>query len=462
MKAIKYALLMIAMYHAPSLAVEYEVIPGTSLRVNSAIPGLAYDFATKETIPWPAGGAGAAGVKEGYHLTVPGGPKIPVSVTHTLPRGAVGRAAGGLLRFAGPIGVITNAISLGMLIWDETQNKWVLPADGFSQSDGFVQGKVWSLNVYPYDYSYRSAEAACMANGFVGVIVDGPADAFGDCVFNYDTNPPPKYNDRVRAINCPAGSTVDSCVPGFVPPQSPATDAQIDQAVTDGIGTDSNKADAVAEAAQSNGYPPMADGTPSASGPELIVGPTASRVISGPDGDTVINSSTVYNITYQGDVVNVGQTTTTTTTKPDGSTTTETQSNAPPSVPAGSTVPAATVNLKLPDDYAREKTTQGILSKLTGIFDWIKEPVQPEATPPMPASPIQEVQPPGGIGDINGYLSDLDETAACPGDYTIAILGANVVLPMGPFCDLADLARPLNLVFFSIFALLAFFRIYTR
>ena len=464
---------MMAMYHAPALAVEYRVIPGTSIRVNSAIP-LAYDYATNETIPWPSGGAGAAGVREGYNLTTPKGTRIPVTLTHTLPKGAISKAAGGLLKFAGPVGAITNAISLGMLIWDATQEKWVMVDDGYSPNDGYQQGSRWVFQGQSSGPYYASVALACVGGApwlFDDGRVNSSLSGYGDCHRKTDGGWSIQYVERQ---SCPTGATAPlSCVPGSTPPTTPATDADIEQAVSDGIGSDSDKARAVAQAAQDNGFPPMADGQPQASGPTVVEGPSSQTVQSGPNGQTTINETTNYNISYGGDTVTVIEETTTTTTAPDGTTETETTTKEPPdTVPDG----ALEVNVDLPNDYATEATSNLILeaiqglkgafdsvtNAITAIYDWLMQPVPQEPLPALPEPPIEAVEPPGLITDLNSYLSDLDETAACAPDYTITILGASVVLPMQPFCDLADLARPLNQIFFTIFAMLAFFRIYAR
>jgi hypothetical protein len=476
MKAIKYVLLMIAIYHAPALAVEYEVIPGTSLRVNSAIP-LAYDYATNETIPWPTGGSGAAGVREGYNLTTPKGTKIPVTVTHTLPKASVSKAGAGLLKFAGPVGVITTAITLGQLVWDAGLGEWVLPSPGYDETgDGFINGYYWK-GPYASTLKKESGLAVCLALNdgsitFNDFRYNGPSS--GDCKATQNGVWYQNWAVRVQCPTNPDASYPLTCATGgYNPPSIPATDAQIEQAVSDGIGSDSEKARAVAQAAQDNGFPPMADGQPQASGPTVVEGPSLQTVQSGPNGQTTINETTNYYISYGGDTITVIEETTTTTTAPDGTTETETTTKEPPdTVPDG----ALEVTVDLPNDYATESTSNLILeaiqglkgafdsvtNAMTSIYEWLTQPVPEEPIPPLPDPPIEAVEPPGLITDLNSYLTDLDETAACAPDYTISILGASVVLPMQPFCDLADLARPLNQIFFIIFAMLAFFRIYAR
>jgi len=436
----------------------YRTSSGQWVRINANVP---YDVTkTARTYNPHASIPGAAAVTEQYDVRTPGG-KIPVTLNHTLPKGAVSKAAGGLLKFAGPVGAITNAISLGMLVWDATQAKWVLPQDGYSTNEGYYQGYKWRAYATSGPY-YDSADLACKnhyTNYYGGVIgTPSPTATVASCYPKPGVGGP---NGSVQRIACASTDTLMSCTPGATPPALPATDGQIEQAISDGIGNNSNAAAAVAEAAENGGYEALAEGVPSASGPTTVQGPTTTIVNSTPQGDITINESVTYNITYAGDVVTVGSTTTTTTTGPDGATSTQTKTETPPPGGATQTGSGGGWPVKLPDDYAREKTTQGILSKLTETFTWLKEPLQPEPLPALPEPPIEEVVPPAGIGDLNSYLTDLNETAACPNDYTISILSANVTIPMGPFCDLADLARPLNIIFFTIFAMLAFFRIYS-
>ena len=461
-------------------AVAYPASKSAGPRVNS--PSAHTVTKTSEsTVPHPTL-PGAAGVQQGYEIVVREAAPLNATLTHTIDRAAAATAAAALLKFAGPVAGITNAISLGMLIYDSSLQMWVKPPEGFDwNQDGYQEGVFWSTQ-YSSNY-YATGIEACQSFTNSAAIYDSfrpgdMSDNKGDCRYYHVANQTHVWTEN-RVIRGYCSQTTPQAVPiclnnNPMPENQPATLADIEQAVNDGIGTDSNKAAAVAEAAKQGGYEPDASGTPAASGPPQVQGPTSQTIQNTTEGSYTINENTVYNITYEGDTITVIEETTKTTTKPDGSTETETTTTTPPQ--GGEQQGGEGIPIDFPNDYATESTSNLILeaiqglkgafdsvtNAITAIYDWLMQPVPQEPLPALPEPPIEAVEPPGLITDLNSYLTDLDETAACAPDYTISILGASVVLPMQPFCDLADLARPLNQIFFIIFAMLAFFRIYAR
>lgn len=403
---------------------------GLYLRLNSAIPGMAYNRNTQEYIPWPTGG-GSVAYRQPVTIDLPStSTRIPADVTHKIPRGAVGRAGGAALKFLGPVGAITTAITLGQLVWDAGLGEWVLPSPGYdAQGDGFQNGYYW-MRSHSSTAKYESGLAACVAESTqVNQYNDFRYNSaeHGDC--KHATNGH-WYQNWARKIACPANpdsSYPATCSPGGLnPPTIPATDAQINQAVEDGIGTDSNKAANVARAAAENGYPPQAEGTPEASGPASAPGPTSQTVSSGPAGQTIVNESVTYNISYAGDTVTIEQVVEQTTTAPDGQQTTTTTTNAPPppaSQPGGGVVAAPPP--KEPIDLCKEHPE--IVACQT-LGEAPVEPVIPQQT-------------------VNVFLGADPVSGTCPADIMVPMpmgLGSTP-LSWQPICDGATGIRPIVL-----------------
>lgn len=160
------------------------------------------------------------------------------------------------------------------------------------------------------------------------------------------------------------------------------------------------------------------------SGPSSVQGGTTSSTTTGPAGTTITNTTTNYDITYQGDTVTVTQNTTTTTTRPDGSTetTTETKTPAP-----GTEAPA---------------------------------PTETEQTPFCELYPdASACQPLGSAGDqeLNAETRtvELDYTGAagsCPAPHMMNLQGKSVSFSYGPLCDFAQGIRPLVIALSMLFA----------
>ena len=362
----------------------------------------------------------------------------------------------GLARAAGPVAI---GLTLAPLIWDEIQEDWLTPRDGLLDGNQWPPQFYWLRVVSgsPPDDTQRQSSPSghCVSNSSYTRFLQNPSyNAFGEpvqwecwqtskstgvttntgtrivrfanCVDNGGVYSP-STNMCSTSVSCAPGTLRDpangQCVPGF----QPTTDQQLEDAiyvelVARGMGSD------LARRLINAGYEPQIIGEAGPielSGPSSVEGGTTSSTTTGPAGTTITNTTTNYDITYQGDTVTVTETTTTTTTRPDGSTETSTETKTPA---PGTDAPS--------------------------------QPSETEQTPFCEQYPdASACQPLGSAGDqeLNAETRtvQLDYTGAagsCPAPHMMNLQGKSVSFSYGPLCDFAQGIRPLVIALSMLFA----------
>lgn len=148
-------------------------------------------------------------------------------------------------------------------------------------------------------------------------------------------------------------------------------------------------------------------------GPATVDGGTTTSTRVDTAGTTTIQTATTYNLSYQGDTVNVTQTSVETVTDPSNNVTTTTTTTA---TPTGDPPP--------PEEQ----------SKFCEEF--------PDASA---CQELGEHEPDGELGEEERALSWLPELSAagsCPGPITLSIMGSTQSLEWSSVCDLASGVRP--------------------
>ncbi len=205
--------------------------------------------------------------------------------------------------------------------------------------------------------------------------------------------------------SCPSGYTMQNgqCVGN----QHPATDQEIQDAISQALTDNPNKAPDLYQSILDHWFDVPADSIQT-SGPTTIDGPTTSKTYYQPDGTPVTETTqTTYNITYQGDTVTVTKNITTTTVNNttgqviDQTTTTE----APPTTNVPEPVPQEPQKVELPPfcDWAPAE-----------LCDWAFNADQPQYDDQVDTPQKSDIQPviDNAKTTIQGFSSNVGITAA--------------------------------------------------
>lgn len=382
--------------------------------------GLPFNVDTGRYVGIDSAPGGGASLKGRYGGSL-AGRGLAIESAQLVPGSALARIGKGLARSVGPVGL---GLTLAPLIWDEIQNDWLteeeqLPGEAYWLA-GIEGGAPWKEGA--------TASAACQAQWphAVGAkfAVGDPVKTSGACYWYPDGGLIQILGQALKTCRTGTLDGTGQCVVSV--PSRPATDQQLEDAiyvelVSRGMGSD------LARRLIQAGYEPSVIGDAGSielSGPSSVQGGTISSTTTGPAGTTITNTTTNYDITYQGDTVTVTQNTTTTTTRPDGSTetTTETKTPAP-----GTDAPT---------------------------------PNETEQTPFCELYPdASACQPLGSAGDqeLNAETRtvELDYTGAagsCPAPHMMNLQGKSVSFSYDPLCDFARGIRPLVIALSMLFA----------
>ena len=362
-------------------------------------------------------GAGSAEIYRGVATRVDG---IPLALEAK--RGITARnLAKGAINFAkrgGPVGLIRGALVGAGLQW--LSDQWFVPE---------------APPLYPYAYEFRASgfstwratpEVACAdrASSINRTFLrwDWISENSGWCRMDspvYDS----ALESRARPCDAPGVKVGRDCVGGGTPAQ-PATDQQIEDALTDNlVDGDLTPEQALKELVEQgnaadgdvlNGYLEPVQG----SGPSSLPGGTSTSVSSSPAGQTTTTTSTGYDIAYgPAGAVGITKNQTTTTTTPDGQTTT-------------------TENTETPANGQNNKPAD-------------EKPfceLYPDAMACQPLGTPSPVELPTGTINVPG-LSYESVTAACPAPYTFTpAAGGSYEISWQPVCDGAEAVRPVVIV----------------
>lgn len=413
--------------------------------------GLPFNIDTGRYVGIGSGSGGSAKLSGSYSASL-GGRGFNIGSSSIVPASRLASAGATLARLSGPASV---AMMLAPLIWDEMQQMFLVPVEQeVLEGDRYpAQLRYWYHTSDTF-YGLENAAAACSRRAGIAVAAGAPAgltsrisiannsscqlvttsgglymsvSRYSEWVCRYGGGNPDS-NKMCKVLSfCAEGFLRDpsgKCVP--ISPNRPATLSEVEQAVYDELVSRNMGAD-LARRLVDAGYEPVllagAD-SPSFSGPSSMEGPSSTSTTSGPSGQTTTNTTTNYNITYQGDTVTVTETTTTTTTRPDGQTETTTETKTP--APGQS------------DNGKKEPT----------------EEQKPFCELYPQASACQELGDTldEDLGEEERSLGwDLpnDVSAQCPQPrvFTSVTVGKSWELEWGPVCDAAEAVKPVVVAF---------------
>lgn len=174
-------------------------------------------------------------------------------------------------------------------------------------------------------------------------------------------------------------------------------------------------------------------GEPELSGPASATGQPHTTTTTGPNGTTSTTTTNNYSYTYGGNNVTVTTTTTTVTTLPDGTTETTTEGDLPPD--------------QQPEDGP-------------GLCDLYPDIVACQTLGDAPPeSPLEERTITADMTEAAGFA----DSAACPAPRTMhTSLAGDLTWSWQPYCDFADMARPIVLAVAALCGLGIFFGVSRR
>mgnify|MGYP001076138991 CR=1 FL=1 len=216
--------------------------------------------------------------------------------------------------------------------------------------------------------------------------------------------------------------------PGYVP----ATDAQLEDAISDALSKPAQygKAAGVLDASITGRLADLVSESTQVTGPASVQGPAVSSTTTVNGVPATTTTQTTYNVTYSGDVVTINSTTT--TTYPDGSTQVQTTSAGEPGGPGAETPtnPDPALCEAFPDILACQKLGALEAEEL------------PDQAVPLAITPEE------GFGSSAG---------SCPADKPLTVLGVSMAFKWGPVCDFANGIRPVVVAVAWLSAALGFF-----
>lgn len=193
-----------------------------------------------------------------------------------------------------------------------------------------------------------------------------------------------------------------------------ASNEQVEDALSDALAADPNKAPEVLRKVVEAVAPLDLDPGPlQVTGPSSVNGPTSSTTQVGASGTTTINRNVTYNLTYNGGNVTITETVETTTIYPDESESTETTTTTAGDG-AGEEGP--------PTDFCKDNPTALACAELG------------DENPDEPELPEED-------RDFE-FASEMTAVGECPAPIELSILGSTHSLAWTPLCDLASGVRP--------------------
>lgn len=306
----------------PSGAVLRFATDGTPVWLSPVAPGASVSM-----------GGGAAALRASQALNI-GGQSMPVVLSRAVTRANLATIARLAARSVGPI-------ALAGLAYEGVQ--WVNDAwlkevpDG--DPDGPSPGRWWI---------HSHSSGACRTYGekctYVGALQAYAAARVAERPGMAFPNPPTFWSGNCEAQvgSCEwkqdftyTGGTgsliVQSARATGGPSLRPATDGELDAALSNALEVDPDRAGVVLDSAL--GFRPVEEAVPGpvvASGAATLEGPSVSSETTDVNGTTTQLRQVTYNVTYQGSTVTVTTTNTTTTTTPDQKVTVQVSTTAAP------------------------------------------------------------------------------------------------------------------------------------
>lgn len=222
-------------------------------------------------------------------------------------------------------------------------------------------------------------------------------------------------------VAAPGGGCSDPPVPTTNPPV-PATDAEMDQAISDGIDQYPGSAPAVAQQSAENGGSIPVSTNPPWTGPSSVPGGTSSSTTTGPGGTTTQQTATTHHFSYgdpHPDAVTVTDEETVTTTAPDGQQTTTTTTTTGEQVTGGD--------------------AGGTGEGGPTIFDLCV--MHPDASGCIPVGLVEDLAV--ETQDVDVDFSVAETSGTCPAPIVLPVMGQTHNLSWEPVCDFAEGTAPI-------------------
>ena len=305
--------------------------------------GLPFNVDTGRYVGLDSASDGGATLRGRYSGSL-AGRSLAIQSAQVVSGSALANIGKGLVRTVGPAAL---ALTLAPLIWDEIQEDFFTESipEGSTRTS-YRGNERWRYSGKPY---VSSAEAACGSAWPGSKAVNPSSDTFGPYRYECLTTSFGYQGQVDRAfycvhsksysgspictppVSCPEGQIFTSTGACSTAQRNPVSDADLGDAiyvelVSRGMGSE------LARRLISAGYEPQVLGAAppvELSGPSSLQGGTTTSTTSGPSGQTTTDTTTNYDISYDGDTVTVTETTTSTTTRPDGQTETTTETKTP-------------------------------------------------------------------------------------------------------------------------------------
>jgi hypothetical protein len=367
-----------------------------------------------------------------------------------------------VVKWAGPTGI---ALTVAGVAWDVALQTWkTAPAVNTGNCSTTSCGPLGTVvsckynGVQGYTYMHSNPSSSCPTHA-------KPAGSIG-------------LNNCTNLSNQCGYFPQISFVGGALPSRA-ATDQEIQQAVSDAVGSDSSKAQTVVDAAANSGTPAQQAATQNEmlnnSGSPQVSGPASSPVhsytttINNGGATTVQTTSNQFTYNYAGDTVNVTNNTTVTTTAPDGTTTTQSRVEAPAGGATSSTTPnqpeeadfcarhpSASACLPFPEQGTQEQQADFCVTNPT--VPACKDFCQTHPTLPV----CQEFGSDAGVELSQQtitptFTSERSAAGSCPPDLQTGFMGTALTISWGPVCTFASGVRPAVLIGATLGAMLFVF-----
>lgn len=405
--------------------------------------------------PGASGGATINAVR-GFNGVWEASKSFPVSKAQVA---AMGRAAARGLGWAGLAATgaqaVIDALSDGGVDWDPDQDTWVAPS---------VIGEFYyadyenDFDFTPANYLYQHRGEGWQAMIPVSRPCEWDAEAMGGgWVCAGDSSVIEWYSDsghwkrtqyHIKKVSdgsysgwrysaylqrttagCSGGEVAlpgGGCGPAPDPvpaPRPPATDPEMEAAISDGIDQYPGSAPAIAQESAEAGAPIPITESPTWTGPSSVPGGTSSSSSSGPSGTTTEQSSITHHFSYgdpHPDAITVTDEETTTTTAPDGQQTVTTTTTTGEQVTGG------------------DAGGTGTGSAAIGSNPCVTNPT---ASGCVPLGTVDDVELPSHDVAVDFAM---DETAgSCPAPIVLPVMGQTHELSWQPVCDFATGTAPI-------------------